>query len=58
LRRHLKGPEWLLTAKAAAIADMFVEREIERWLSARVVTVALPVEEPKAEAPAAAQLNG
>jgi hypothetical protein len=47
----LKGPEWLLTAKAAAIADMFVEREIERWLSARVVTVALPSKNRKLRLP-------
>jgi hypothetical protein len=34
----------------------FVEREIDRWLSARAATVALPVEETKAAAPAAPEV--
>jgi hypothetical protein len=34
----------------------FVEREIDRWLDARAVAVALPVEEPKAAAPAAPEI--
>jgi len=34
----------------------FVEREIDRWLDARAVAVALPVDEPKAAAPAALEI--
>jgi hypothetical protein len=64
-------PQWFLGPAATAIPGPFpptdttspgarklahfVEREIERWLSARAVTVALPVEEPKA-APAAPEV--
>ena len=51
-RRLRAGDGVHFTQAGARKLAHFVEREIERWLSARAVSVALPVEEPKA-APAA-----
>ncbi len=50
-RRLRAGDGVHFTQAGARKLAHFVEREIDRWLSARAVTVALPVEEPK---PAAA----
>jgi hypothetical protein len=54
-RRLRTGDGVYFTQAGARKLAHFVEREIERWLSARAVTVALPVEEPKA-APAAPEV--
>jgi hypothetical protein len=55
-RRLRAGDGVHFTQAGARKLAHFVEREIERWLSARAVTVALPVEEPKA-APAAPEIG-
>jgi uncharacterized protein len=55
-RRLRSGDGVYFTQAGARKLAHFVEREIERWLSARAVTVALPVEDPKAEAPAASEV--
>jgi uncharacterized protein len=47
-RRLRAGDGVHFTQAGARKLAHFVEREIERWLSARAVTVALPVDEPKA----------
>jgi uncharacterized protein len=47
-----------LTQAGARKLAHFVEREIDRCLSARAVTVALPVEEPKAAPEVAAAAAG
>jgi uncharacterized protein len=54
-RRLRAGDGVHFTQAGARKLAHFVEREIERWLSARAVTVALPVDEPKA-APAAPEI--
>src|SRR6516164_2372002 len=54
-RRLRAGDGVHFTQAGARKLAHFVEREIERWLSARAVTVALPEEEPKA-APAAPEI--
>ena len=55
-RRLRAGDGVHFTQAGARKLAHFVEREIERWLSARAVTVSLPVEEPKA-APAAPEIG-
>ena len=55
-RRLRAGDGVYFTQAGARKLAHFVEREIERWLSARAVTVALPVDEPKA-APAAPEIG-
>jgi hypothetical protein len=52
-RRLRAGDGVHFTQAGARKLAHFVEREIDRWLDARAVAVALPVEEPKAAAPAA-----
>ena len=47
-RRLRAGDGIHFTQAGARKLAHFVEREIERWLSARAVTVSLPVDEPKA----------
>jgi hypothetical protein len=47
-RRLRTGDGVYFTQAGARKLAHFVEREIDRWLSARAVTAALPVEEPKA----------
>ena len=47
-RRLRTGDGVYFTQAGARKLAHFVEREIDRWLSARAVTVALPVEDPKA----------
>jgi uncharacterized protein len=47
-RRLRAGDGVHFTQAGARKLAHFVEREIERWLSARAVTVSLPVDEPKA----------
>jgi uncharacterized protein len=54
-RRLRAGDGVHFTQAGARKLAHFVEREIERWLSARAVTVSLPVDEPKA-APAAPEI--
>jgi uncharacterized protein len=54
-RRLRAGDGVHFTQAGARKLAHFVEREVERWLSARAVTVALPVDEPKA-APAAPEI--
>jgi hypothetical protein len=57
-RRLRTGDGVYFTQAGARKLAHFVEREIDRWLSARAVTVALPFEEPKMpEVPAAAALG-
>jgi uncharacterized protein len=51
-RRLRAGDGVHFTQAGARKLAHFVEREIDRWLDARAVAVALPVEEPKAAAPA------
>jgi uncharacterized protein len=55
-RRLRAGDGVHFTQAGARKLAHFVEREVERWLSARAVTVALPVEEPKPAAPAAPEI--
>jgi uncharacterized protein len=54
-RRLRAGDGTHFTQAGARKLAHFVEREIERWLSARAVTVSLPVDEPKA-APTAPEI--
>ena len=51
-RRLRTGDGVYFTQPGARKLAHFVEREIDRWLTARSVAVAVPAEEPKAAAPA------
>jgi uncharacterized protein len=51
-RRLRAGDGVHFTQAGARKLAHFVEKEIDRWLDARAVAVAVPVEEPKAAAPA------
>jgi hypothetical protein len=51
-RRLRAGDGVYFTQPGARKLAHFVEREIDRWLTARSVAVAVPAEEPKAPAPA------
>jgi uncharacterized protein len=51
-RRLRTGDGVYFTQPGARKLAHFVEREIDRWLTARAVAVAVPAEEPKAAAPA------
>jgi uncharacterized protein len=55
-RRLRSGDGVYFTQPGARKLAHFVEREIDRWLDARAVAVALPVDEPKAAAPAAPEI--
>jgi uncharacterized protein len=55
-RRLRSGDGVYFTQPGARKLAHFVEREIDRWLSARAVAVAVPAEEPKAAAPAPADI--
>jgi uncharacterized protein len=55
-RRLRAGDGVHFTQAGARKLAHFVEREIDRWLDARAVAVALPVDEPKAAAPAAPEI--
>jgi hypothetical protein len=52
-RRLRAGDGVYFTQPGARKLAHFVEREIDRWLTARPVALAVPAEEPKAAAPAA-----
>jgi uncharacterized protein len=53
-RRLRSGDGVYFTQPGARKLAHFVEREIDRWLTARPVALAVPAEEPKAAAPAPA----
>jgi uncharacterized protein len=55
-RRLRAGDGVHFTQAGARKLAHFVEREIDRWLSARAVTVAVPVEEPKPAVAAAPEV--
>jgi len=55
-RRLRAGDGVHFTQAGARKLAHFVEKEIDRWLDARAVAVALPVDEPKAAAPAALEI--
>ena len=55
-RRLRAGDGVHFTQSGARKLAHFVEKEIDRWLDARAVAVAVPVDEPKAAAPAALEI--
>jgi hypothetical protein len=55
-RRLRSGDGMYFTQPGARKLAHFVEKEIDRWLTARPVALAVPAEEPKAAAPAPADI--